>query len=106
MDEDRNQGDWTQVQQIRMQPRLRVTVAGAARRKHLSTVVVSVYDGRGHRLSGVRVRLSGSGVRPVARRSNAKGKVTFKVRPRKRGKLLVSATRSGFQPAYGSLKVR
>jgi hypothetical protein len=106
VDEDRNQGDWTQVQQIRLQPRLRVTVAGAARRKHLSTVVVSVYDGKGHRLSGVRVRLSGSGVRPVARRSNAKGKVTFKVRPRKRGKLLVSATRSGFQPAYGSLKVR
>src|SRR4029453_13741239 len=106
VDEDRNQGDWTQVQQIRLQPRLRVTVAGAARRKHLSTVVVSVYDGKGHRLSGVRVRLSGSGVRLVARRSNAKGKVTFKVRPRKRGKLLFSATKAGYPPASRALTVR
>jgi hypothetical protein len=106
VDEDRNQGDWTQVQQIRLQPRLRVMVSGLARRKHVSTVRVTVFDGRGGRLGGARVRLTGAGIRAVAKRSNARGAVTFKVRPKKRGKLLVSATKSGFQAAYGSLKVR
>jgi hypothetical protein len=72
----------------------------------MSTVRVSVFDGRGHRLAGVRVRLAGAGVRAVARRTRSTGKVTFKVRPKRRGKLLVSATKSGFQAAYGTLKVR
>ena len=106
VDEDRNQGDWTQVQVIRMQPRLRVNVSGLARRKQKSSVRVTVFDGRGRRLARVRVRLTGAGIRAVAKRTNATGMVKFTVRPRKRGKLLVSATKSGFQPAYGTLRVR
>ena len=27
-DEDRNQGDWTQIQQIKLQPQMRLTVTG------------------------------------------------------------------------------
>jgi len=65
-----------------------------------------VVDGRGKRIMGVRVRLTGTGIRAVAKRTNALGKVTFKVRPRKRGKLVVSATKAGFQPAYASVRVR
>ena len=37
--------------------------------------------------------------------SVAAGSVTFKVKPKKRGKLLVSATKAGYQAAYGALKV-
>ena len=106
VDEDRNQGDWTQVQQIRLQPRLRVMVSGVARRKHASSVRVSVLNAQGKRLSGVRVKLTGVGIRAVVRKTNAVGQVSFKVRPKKRGKLLVAATKAGYQPAYGSLKVR
>ena len=54
----------------------------------------------------MRVRLTGAGIRAVAKTTNAVGQVTFKVKPRKKGKLAVSATKSGFQPAYGSVKVR
>jgi hypothetical protein len=32
--------------------------------------------------------------------------VTFKVKPRKRGKLVFSASKAGYQPAYRALKVR
>jgi hypothetical protein len=106
VDEDGNQGDWSQVQTINLQPWLRVSVSGFARRKHKSSVRVSVFDGASRRLAGVRVRLTGAGIKAVAKRTNARGQVSFKVRPKKRGKLLVSATKSGFQPAYGSLKVR
>jgi len=106
VDEDRNQGDWTQIQQIRLQPRLRVMVSGLARSKHMSSVRVTVLDGQGKRLKGARVRLTGAGIRAVARATNATGQVSFKVKPRKKGKLAVSATKAGFQPAYGSVKVR
>jgi hypothetical protein len=106
VDEDRNQGDWTQVQQIRLQPRLRLMVSGVARRKHKSTVRVSVLDAQGKRLRGVRVKLTGAGIRAVARKTNAVGQVSFKVKPKRKGKLLVAATKAGYQPAYGSVRVR
>ena len=35
VDEDRNQGDWSQAQQIQLLPRLRVSVSGLARHKHV-----------------------------------------------------------------------
>jgi hypothetical protein len=105
VDEDRNQGDWTQIQQIRLQPRMRLNISGFARRKHTSKTKVLVVDGSGRRLSGVLVRVSGAGVKRVAKRTNAVGQVVFKLRPRRRGKLLFSATKPGFQPAYGVLRV-
>jgi hypothetical protein len=106
VDEDRNQGDWSQVQQIKLQPRLRVSVSGLARHKKMSSVRVSVMNAQGKRLAGAKVKLTGVGIRAVVRKTNKLGMVTFKVRPKKKGKLLVSATKSGFQAAYGSLKVR
>jgi hypothetical protein len=106
VDEDRNQGDWSQAQTIRLQPRLRVSVSGLARHKRMSSVRVSVMNAQGRRLAGARVKLTGLGIRPVVKKTDKLGQVTFKVRPKKKGKLLVSATKSGFQAAYGSLKVR
>jgi hypothetical protein len=106
VDEDRNQGDWTQTQTIRLQPRLRVQVTGLARHKRMGTVRVSVMNAQGKRLAGAKVKLTGVGVRAVVKATNRLGQVTFKVRPKRKGKLLVSATKSGFQPAYGTLKVR
>jgi hypothetical protein len=106
VDEDRNQGDWTQAEQIRLQPRLRISVGGLARSKRMSSVRVSVMSGVGKRLAGAKVKLTGLGIRPVVKKTNTLGQVTFKVRPKKKGKLLVRATKPGFQAAYGSLKVR
>jgi len=105
-DEDRNQGDWTQIQQIRLQPRLRLTVSGFPRRKRTGTVRARVVDGRGRPLAGALVRVTGAGLKRRAKRTNVTGQVTFKVRPTKRGKLVFSASKAGFQPAYGALKVR
>jgi hypothetical protein len=106
VDEDRNQGDWTQVQTIRLQPRLRVSVSGVAHSKRRSSVRVSVMNTTGKRLAGAKVKLTGVGVRPVTGKTNRLGMVTFTVKPKRKGKLLVSATMAGFQPAYGSLRVR
>jgi hypothetical protein len=106
VDEDSNQGDWTQSQTIRLQPRLRVSASGLARPKRKSTVRVTVMNAQGKRLPGARVRLTGVGVRATTRKTNKLGMATFTVRPKKKGKLLVAATMAGFQPGYGSVRVR
>jgi len=106
VDEDRNQGDWTQAQQINLQPGLRVSVSGVVRHGRRSSLRVSVSDGRGKRIIGARVRLTGKGIKAVAKRTNSRGQVTFKLRPRKRGKIVVSVTKAGYQSAYTSVRVR
>ena len=50
------------------------------------------------------VRVTGAGMRPKSGRTNGRGKVTLRVRPRKRGRLLFRATKQGF--AAGSLSMR
>jgi hypothetical protein len=42
----------------------------------------------------------------VAKRTNRLGQVVFKLKPRTRGKLVLSATKAGYQPAYASVRVR
>jgi lipocalin len=105
VDEDRNQGDWTQIQQIRLQPQLRLSVSGLARHKHKGTINVRVVDGTGRLMKGVLVKVTGTGVK-TSKRTNAVGRITFKLKPKKRGKLVFSATKAGYQPAYRALKVR
>jgi len=106
VDEDRNQGDWTQAQQIKMLPRLKVSLSGLARHKQMSSVRVVVMSADGKRLKGAKVRMTGTGIRAVVRKTDARGSITFKVKPKKKGKLLVTATKPGYQAAYGALKVR
>ena len=106
VDEDRNQGDWTEMAQIRLQPGMRVSVLGLPKHGKRSKLSVTVRSATGSWLAGVLVRVTGPGMRPVAKRTNAVGKAIFKVKPKRRGKLFVRATKSGFQPAYGSVRVR
>jgi len=106
VDEDRNQGDWSQAQTIRLLPKMRMTTTGSARRKRKSRVNIYVVDGRGQRLAGVRVRVTGAGVKPRALRTNRFGSVVFKVKPRRKGTLSFTATKAGYQPAYATVRVR
>jgi hypothetical protein len=106
VDEDNNQGDWTELQQIRLQPGMRLSVLGLLRHKKRGKVSVTVRATNGGFLGGVRVRLSGRGFKAVSKRTNAVGKVVFKVKPKRKGKLLVTATKAGYQPAYGTVRVR
>ena len=106
VDEDNNQGDWTEIQQIRLQPGMRVSVLGILVHKKRGKVSVTVRATNGGYLRGVLVRLSGRGMKTVSKRTNAVGKVVFKVKPKRKGKLLVTATKAGYQPAYGTVRVR
>ena len=106
VDADRNQGDWSATQVIRLLPRLTLHVVGSLRHRKTGRVSAYVVDGRGNRLAGVAVRVSGAGVKARSSRTDRNGTVAFKLKPRKRGKLTFRATKAGYQAAYGTLKVR
>ena len=58
----------------------------------------------GKAVARASVRVTGAGMRPKSGRTNGRGKVTLRVRPKKRGRLLFRATKQGF--AAGSLSMR
>ena len=105
VDEDRNQGDWSTAQQINLLPRMRMAVIGNARHKKKTRVTIKVSTTTGSWVGGVLVRVTGPGMKPITKRTNAVGNAIFKLKPKKRGKLFFTATKAGFQPAYVSLRV-
>jgi large repetitive protein len=105
VDDDRNQGDWSTAQQIQLLPRMRLSVIGGARHKKKSRITIKVSTTTGSWIGGVAVRVTGPGMKPITKRTNAVGNAVFKLRPKKRGKLFFTATKAGFQPAYVNLRV-
>ena len=106
VDEDRNQGDWAPAQVIRLLPRLKLSVIGIAKRGHMARIRATVLDGHSKRLYHVVVRVSGGGVKARNVKTNKMGVATFKLKPRKKGTLTFRATKSGFQAAYATLKIK
>jgi hypothetical protein len=99
-----NVGDWTQAQKFDLSQRLRVAVSGPAFRKRWTRVTVTVSDPANKRVAKALVRVSGAGLKPRSGRTNSKGKVSFRLRPRKKGRLTFSATKPGY--ARGALTMR
>jgi hypothetical protein len=106
VDEDRNQGDWSTAQQIQLLPRMRVTVMGRSKHKKKTSVTLRVATTTGSWLAGVTVRVTGPKMKAIRKRTNAVGKVVFRVKPKKKGKLVFTLKKAGFQPAYATLRVK
>jgi hypothetical protein len=105
VDEDRNQGDWTQAQQIRLLPRMKISIMGSARHKKKRRITVKISTTTGSWVAGATVRITAWGMKPVTKRTNAVGNAVFKVKPKKRGKMLFTVRKAGFQPVYATLRV-
>jgi hypothetical protein len=105
-DKNFNVGDWTQAQRIDIAQRLRVAVNLPALRKRWTRMTVTVSDPAQKPVARAKVKVSGAGVRPRSGRTNKNGKITFRLRPTKKGKLLFSASKAGFAPGSLSMRVR
>jgi len=103
-DKSSNLGDWTQAQRIDIAQHLRLAVSQPPMRKLWTRVVVTVSDPAYKPVAGARVRVSGAGLRTRTGRTNRAGKVSFRLRPRKRGRVTFSASKAGY--AAGALSVR
>ena len=105
-DKSFNLGDWSQAKRIDIAQRLRVAVNRTPPRRRWTRLLVTVSDPLGKGVPGATVRVSGAGMAPKSGRTNSKGKVTLRVRPRKRGRLLFSATKRGFAAGTLSMRIR
>jgi hypothetical protein len=81
-------------------------VSGTLVKGQPGTVTVTVQDGGQRGVRGVKVKLAGLGVRR-ARKTDANGNAVFSnLKVRKRGHLVVTATRSGYAGGHARLRVR
>jgi hypothetical protein len=106
MDEGDNLGDFTQPQLITRTRRMEITLRGSVKRgkKAPLTVMVSDFETAGG-VSGATVRVKGAGLRKRAR-TNAFGSVRFVLKPKRKGLLVISASKKGFKPTSVRLRVR
>ena len=106
LDQDRNQGAWSQAQRISLQPRMRMLVLGFARHGHRSRFTVSVTTYSGKPVARAVVRVTGKGLRATSARTTAAGRLTMMLKPRRKGTLVFRAAKSGYQSTYTTVRVR
>jgi hypothetical protein len=85
---------------------MRLSVSGVAKhgRKGRLTVRVATYGGKP--LARVLVRVTGKGIKARSGRTNARGKLVFTLKPRRRATLTFRATYAGYQATYATVRVR
>jgi hypothetical protein len=105
IDADGNLGDFTAPQEFGIAQALRVRAFGSPIKGRRTTITVTASSGRGA-VAGARIRVWGAGMRSRAKLSDAQGRATFPVLPRRRGKIYVQVTKADFTPAQTSLTVR
>jgi hypothetical protein len=106
VDADGNVGDFSPPQPLSLLPRMKLTVKGKLRKRHRATVSITVKNGSGNWMQGVKVRVIGAGVKAQTRKTSMWGVARFTLRPTKRGRVLFTAKKSGFQSAGITLRVR
>jgi hypothetical protein len=105
VDEGLNLGGWTGAP-LQAGRQLKLRVKGALRAGRPGRLRVIVTNSRGHRLSGATVRAIGAGVLVPARRTKRSGTVTFRLKAAVKGKVTLTAEKSGYAPAKVRAKVR
>jgi hypothetical protein len=105
-DEGDNVGDFTQPQLLTRVRRMEVSVRGTLRRgsKRWLTVNVTNFE-TGGGVGGALLRLEGAGVLRKAH-TTTYGSSMLQVRPRRRGYLVISASKRGYAPASLTLRIR
>jgi hypothetical protein len=105
IDDGKNVGAWSTGSFV-LPRRIVVSATGLLRRGRRGTVVVKVADPKRRALSKVSVSATGAGLKRVHRRTGKKGTVTLRLRPSRRGTVVIRATRRGFSTTATRLRVR
>jgi len=106
VDGDGNVGDFSPAQQLSLRPHLKLTVQGRLRKRRRSEISITVKNASGAWIRGAKVHVLGAGVKKLTRSTNMWGVARFKLRPTRRGRVLFTAKKSGFQSAGITLRVR
>ncbi len=106
IDEDGNQGDFSPGQTVSLLPKMRLLVTGSLKKGRKRSVSLHTTGVDSRSLAGVTVRVSGAGMLSRAWRTNRYGNLKLKLKPKRKGTVLFRATKTGYQVALGSLRVR
>jgi hypothetical protein len=106
VDPDDNVGDFSPAQQLSLLPKMKMSLRGKLYKKRRRSVSVTVKNASGSWMTGVKVRVVGAGIRAQTRKTSQWGVVRFTLRPTKRGRVLFTAKKAGFQSAGMTLRVR
>jgi|tagenome__1003787_1003787.scaffolds.fasta_scaffold20984557_4 hypothetical protein len=93
-DADNNAGGKTPAQTLTLPTKLVLTSAGFPTKGTAVTITIYTKDAYGHAVNGVKVTASGAGVTKTSKLSS-RGKVTFKLKATKSGKLTFNAAKTG-----------
>jgi hypothetical protein len=113
LDDDRNVGDFTRAHSftikasgtVRVTQRLRLSFKGKLRARRTRQLVVTVKAG-GRPVRGARVRTFGNGFVTKWRTTNRRGRVVFRIKPKRRGVVYVHAKKAGYLSASGRVRAR
>jgi hypothetical protein len=103
VDDGNNVGAWTTGSFV-LPKRIAVIVNGRLRRGVRRPFVIKLQDAKGRAISKASVSATGAGMRRVHKRTGKKGTVRMFLRPRRRGTVVIRATRRGYAPATARLK--
>ena len=106
-DEGDNVGDFTQPQLITRIRKMEIAVQGSLKRGKRTMLAVNLSDFETDGpVGGARLRVAGVGLRVHRWRTSAFGSASVVLKPKRRGYLLISASRSGYLPTSIRLRVR
>jgi hypothetical protein len=106
VDPDGNLGDFSPAQQLSLLPHMKLTAKGSLHKRRRATVKITVKNAAGNWIKGAKVRVIGAGLKSQVRSTNMWGVARFDLRPTKRGRVLFTARKSGFQSAGITVRVR
>ena len=85
--------------------RMVLQVLGSLLRGQRSKLVATTLTAAGRKVRKVKVRVTGRPVKAVAKRTGKRGRAAFRIRARRRGTVLIRATRDGYRPAEARITV-
>jgi Flp pilus assembly protein protease CpaA len=104
IDEGNNVGGYT-TGTFSLPKRIKVAVKGNLRRGSRARITVKVTDVRGRKVRKAKVRVTGAGLRAIAKRTTARGTTTFQLRPPRKGKVLFLASKGGYRSGSTAVQV-
>jgi hypothetical protein len=105
LDEGRNVGAWA-TRALTTLKQMKVSATGRLVRRRKGVVTIKVTDSRRRAIRKARIKVSGAGIQAKTKSTSKRGTVRFKLRPRRKGRVVFRALKVGYQPGSAAVRIR
>jgi hypothetical protein len=85
---------------------MKVSATGRLVRRRKGVVTIKVTDSRRRAIRKARIKVSGAGIHAKTKSTSKRGTVRFKLRPRRKGRVVFRALKFGYQPGSAAVRIR